>query len=163
MKSMSIDDALESKKPSEAHEADEADDNLFPLMEVKEAPLRVKDVDSLNIEQDIKDDYTNAREAAQHLLEQQQSMIKSMVDFCNTCPSPRAYEVMNNMMKNGSDMVDKLLAIQIQLKEAQEEAESLGSNSGDTYVFTGGPSSILAEIKKAAEAEAKVIDITPEK
>lgn len=165
MKSV-IDEALETNHnrfDTDYEKPETEDDETFPLMAIAKKAVAVKDVEELNVEQDIKDDYTNARNYTQQLLEQQQELIKSMANFINTVPSPRAYEVMNNMMKTASEMSERLLGIQKQLKEIQEEEAGSGNRKdGDTFIFTGGPTNILAAIKKAAEAEKKVIDITPE-
>jgi hypothetical protein len=88
-------------------------------------------------------------------------MIKSMGNFLNSAPSPRAYEVLNNMMKTAMEMNRDLMGLQQDLKKLQDtqEPESSSSKQGqsNTFIFTGGPAEILDQLDKN-----EVIDITPE-
>lgn len=174
MKSV-IDEALETghdrfkrgePRDNRGEEGEEENRNIrsLPVVQSKPPVEYEEKVDELDTKQDIKDDYTNARNIGMQLLEQQQILIQGMTDYLNACPSPRAYEVINNMMKTASEMTERLLGVQTQLKEAQAEARKSGGTGegGDTFIFAGGPSEILKQVKKAAEAEEKIIDITPD-
>ncbi len=156
-----IDEALETNHNKFDGKDMKEDDDMpnLPMIPAAKFQVVIKDVDAIDVEQDTKDDYTNARNVAASLLEQQQELIKSMTLFLNTCPSPRAFEVMNNMMKTADELGKRLLGVQIQLKEAQEEAQShSGGKGGDTFVFTGGPSNILKALEKAAVVENDFLD-----
>lgn len=140
-----------------------SEDDLFPLVSIVEPKALVSGTEEINTDQDIRDDYINSRNVLLGLIEQQQELIKKYANFLNTCPSPRAYEVMDKMMKTASELSKELLAVQLQLKEVQDTSDGGSSkNTGDMFFFSGGPSHILDQIKKAAKAEKKVIDITPD-
>jgi hypothetical protein len=156
-----IDKALETNhdKFDSENPAPEEDQTVFPIIVMAETPIAVKNIEAIDVDQDIKDDYTHSRNVAASLLEQQQELIKSMVSFLNTCPSPRAFEVMNNMMKTADELGQRLLGVQVQLKEAQAEEQAAGGKKeGDTFIFTGGPSNILKALEKAAKVEKEVIE-----
>lgn len=176
MKSI-IDEALETGhnrfdrkaaggRDKEHEDAQEENRNLrnLPIMRVTDPVEREEGVEELEVAQDLKDDYTHARKISLGLLEQQQELIKSMANFLNAAPSPRAYEVMNQMMKTAMEMSKDLLGLQSQLNEAKGEKASGGEGKGgDTFIFNAnGPSEILKKLEEAAEAEKKVIDITPD-
>lgn len=136
----------------------------LPALPTKEPVAISKDVAELDTEQDIKDDYEYSRKVNIALLDQQQEIINGMTNLINAAPSARAYEVLNNMIKNAAEMARDLLAVQKNLREAQGKpvGENPSGGGGDTYNFIGGPTQIVKELKKAMEAEKKVIDITPE-
>jgi len=176
MKSI-IDEALETghnrfdrggpdRRRKDEHDEDGDNKNVrnLPLVPSKAPVEKQEGVSEIDTKQDIKDDYTNARAISYSLIEQQQQLIKGMIEFLNACPSPRAYEVVNQMMKTATDMTERLLGVQNQLKEAQEESRRASGEGkgGDTFIFQGGPTAILKQLKKAEEAEKRIIDVTPE-
>jgi hypothetical protein len=142
-------------------EEDMINSDFHPMAKVLEPVERQENKEIIDTTQDVKDDYTTSREVAHNLLLQQQEMIKSMGNFLNTAPSPRAYEVLNQMMKTAMEMNRDLMGLQKDLqnlqKEEKKEETGAGTNIEKAYVFTGGPSEILAQLDKN-----EVIDVTPE-
>lgn len=172
MSRSAIDEALETghdrfkhgdPNPSEDEREESRNVRNLPPMKVPDVVMPAKIEGNIDTEQDTKDDYTHARKIGITLLDQQQELIASMANFLNASPSARAYEVMNNIIKNAMEMSKDLIGLQVTLREAQgKPAGSENPSKGDTYNFIGGPTQIVKELKKAMEAEKRVIDITPE-
>ena len=131
------------------------------MLDVEEKVLVKTDVEEINSEQDLKDDYTLAREMARKLLLQQETLIEMMANFVNAAPSARGFEVFNNMMKTAAELTERLLAVHKQIKDIEAEDRGVGpqSKQGDTYMFMGGPTEILDKMAKAVHAETKVIEM----
>lgn len=168
-----IEKALETNyqrfdNPSMEFEPDGDDKPTFPLIPTVDHVPAVKNSEEPNVKQNSQDDYEYARNLAMTMLEQQQHLVKAMVNLCNAVPSARAFEVVNQMMKTTMDMSKDLMDLPKSLREAQgiKSSDKPEKTGGDTYVFAGGPTEILEKLAKAAKAEKnareRIIDITPE-
>ena len=125
----------------------------FPVMVISEPPVRKTNIVKLDTEQDLKDDYSYARDVILSTIEQQQELIKNMATFISAAPSPRAFEVINQMMKTATENAKDLVDLQKKLKDIQQEEQSKKSKQqGNTVIVVGGPMDIL-------DRENKIIDI----
>ena len=163
-----IDEALETNHNRFDDDGDqprpEDNKNVRNLPVIKELPevVAVDNVEEPETEQHVKDDYTLARDMQRKLLLQQQELITTMQSFVNAAPSPRAFEVMNNMMKTAAELAERLLEVHKQLKDINDESpKGGGSGQSDTYMFVGGPTEILKQMADAVQKETKIIDVTP--
>lgn len=73
---------------------------------------------------DIKDDYEFSRETYRNLVTKSNEAIEQMLNLAMSSEHPRAFEVLSNMLKNTSDMTDKLMTLQKAKKEIQGQKES---------------------------------------
>lgn len=73
---------------------------------------------------DIKDDYEFSRETYRNLVSKSNEAIEQMLNLAMASEHPRAFEVLSNMLKNTSDMTDKLMALQKAKKEIQANKEA---------------------------------------
>ena len=73
---------------------------------------------------DIKDDYEFSRETYRNLVSKSNEAIEQMLNLAMASEHPRAFEVLSNMLKNTSDMTDKLMALQKAKKEIQAKKEA---------------------------------------
>jgi len=72
---------------------------------------------------DVKDDYEFSRETYRGLVTKSNEAIEQMLNLALQSEHPRAFEVLSNMLKNTSDMTDKLMALQKAKKEIQRKEE----------------------------------------
>lgn len=72
---------------------------------------------------DVKDDYEFSRETYRSLVTKSNEAIEQMLNLALQSEHPRAFEVLSNMLKNTSDMTDKLMALQKAKKEIQRKEE----------------------------------------
>lgn len=70
---------------------------------------------------DIKDDYDYARSQYYRLAEQGQEAIELMMDLARESEHPRAFEVLANMLKQNSEITDKLMDLQKKKKDVEKE------------------------------------------
>jgi hypothetical protein len=82
---------------------------------VPSAPLPPKE------EKEIQDDYEFSRKTYKDLVDKSNSAIEGMMELALQSEHPRAFEVLSIMLKNTSDMTDKLMALQKQKKEIKKK------------------------------------------
>lgn len=70
---------------------------------------------------DVKDDYEFSRETYRNLVTKSNEAIEQMLNLAMQSEHPRAFEVLSNMLKNTSDMTDKLMALQKAKKDIQKK------------------------------------------
>jgi hypothetical protein len=73
---------------------------------------------------EIEDDYKFSRETYKDLVDKSNKAIDGMMELALQSEHPRAFEVLSNMLKNTSDMTDKLMALQKQKKEVKKKEKS---------------------------------------
>ena len=72
-------------------------------------------------DREIEDDYNFSRETYKELVDKSNKAIDGMMELALQSEHPRAFEVLSNMLKNTSDMTDKLMALQKQKKEVKKK------------------------------------------
>lgn len=77
---------------------------------------------------DVKDDYEFSRETYRNLVSKSNEAIEQMLNLAMQSEHPRAFEVLSNMLKNTSDMTDKLMALQKAKKEIQKKEEAAAAD-----------------------------------
>ena len=77
---------------------------------------------------DVKDDYEFSRETYRNLVSKSNEAIEQMLNLAMQSEHPRAFEVLSNMLKNTSDMTDKLMALQKAKKEIQKKEETAAAD-----------------------------------
>jgi hypothetical protein len=106
---------------------------------------------------DIEDDYQVARKKLNALIDKSQQALDGMLNVALASDSPRAYEVVGQLIKTTGDAAQDLLKLQ-QAKKKLREEDSKKSQQIDTQnniIFSGSTSDLL----KALKAEkAKIID-----
>jgi len=105
---------------------------------------------------DIEDDYIKARKKLSALIDQGQEAIDGMLSVAKGSDSPRAYEVVGQLIKTTGDAAKDLLDLQAKKKRLREEEPKKQSiDTQNNIIFSGSTSDLL----KALKAEkAKVID-----
>lgn len=76
------------------------------------------------VEKDIDDDYEFSRKTYKDLVDKSNNAIEGMMELALQSEHPRAFEVLSIMLKNTSDMTDKLMALQKQKKEIKKKEKN---------------------------------------
>lgn len=138
-------------------------DELFGIEETEEAEETPKQeiipaeehlpavVEEDSRDRDIEFDYELSRETHRDLLDQGQEALTRLLKVAEESQHPRAYEVAGQLLKNLSDMTDKLMALHEKRKKLEAEAAKSNQMAGgvtvDKAVFVGTTSELLKEIK----------------
>lgn len=102
-------------------------------------------------ETDIEKDYEYTRGNIYSIIEKGQEAINNVLELAQETESPRAYEVVGQLIKNVSDATDKLIDLQKKLKELKEEPKSKGPTTVNNALFVGS----TAELSKLLKNQLK--------
>ena len=106
----------------------------------------------------VKSDYDYSRETYYDLLEKGRESLEDMIEVARQSEHPRAYEVLSGMIKNISDVNDKLMDLNKKNKDMtkREEVKQVGNTTNN--VFLGSTADLLRLLKD----ESNINDVTPE-
>ncbi len=106
---------------------------------------------------DIEDDYQVARKKLNDLIDKSQQALDGMLNVALASDSPRAYEVVGQLIKTTGDTAKDLLDLQAKKKKLKEEDKPKNQNidTQNNIVFAGSTQELLRALK--AEKE-KIID-----
>jgi hypothetical protein len=96
---------------------------------------------------DIKKDYEYSRGNFYSIIEKGQEAINSVLELAQETESPRAYEVVGQLIKNVSDATDKLMELQKKLKDIEEVKHSSGPTSVTNALFVGSTTELSKLLK----------------
>lgn len=111
-------------------------------------------------DKNIKSDYDYSRDTYYDLIEKGRESLEDMIEVARASEHPRAYEVLSGMMKNISDINDKLMDLNKKNKDinTKEEPKQLGGTTNNN-VFIGS----TADLQKMLNgSEDTIIDVTPD-
>lgn len=104
------------------------------------------------VDRDVEYDYEYSRETHRELIDQGQEALEGILKVAKESQHPRAYEVAATLLKNMSDMTDKLMALQEKRKALSGTKDTGGGNGSinvdKAIVFSGSTSDLLKQIKK---------------
>lgn len=104
----------------------------------------------------IESDYDYSRKTYYELIEKGKESLELMIEVARESEHPRAFEVLSGMVKNISDVNDRLMDLNKKnkdiLKVEKEESKQITNNN----VFVGS----AADLQRMLKDEA--IDVTPE-
>jgi len=138
-------------------------DELLKNLEHHLPAVPVAPVDpEVKVNKEIEDDYNFSRETYKDLVDKSNKAIDGMMELALQSEHPRAFEVLSNMLKNTSDMTDKLMALQKQKKEVKkkEKGEVPSGPTGsvtNNNVFLGSVTDLQKHLI-AQSAEKNVTD-----
>jgi hypothetical protein len=105
---------------------------------------------------DIEDDYIVARKKINELIDKSQQALDGMLNVALASDSPRAYEVVGQLIKTTGDTAKDLLDLQARKKKLkEEEPKKQNIETQNNIVFAGSTQELLKALK--AEKE-KIID-----
>lgn len=101
---------------------------------------------------DVEFDYELSRETHRDLIEQGQEALTDLLKVAKESQHPRAYEVAATMLKNLSDMTDKLMTLHKSKKDLEggngQGAGPKQTVNVDKAVFVGSTADLLKQIKQ---------------
>lgn len=110
----------------------------------KETPNKVDSVVN-----EIRKDYEYSRGNYYSIIEKGQEAINSILELAQESESPRAYEVVSQLIKNVADATDKLMELQQKLKDIEEIRQASGPTNVTNALFVGS----TAELSKLLKAQ----------
>ena len=105
------------------------------------APPEDKDVDT---------DYQYARENLYNVIERGSDALNNLVEIANQSESPRAYEIVGQLVKTLADANKDLLEVQKKVKTLKEESKS-GPTNVTNALFVGNTAELQKLIKDRKE------------
>lgn len=104
---------------------------------------------------DIKKDYEYSRGNFYSIIEKGQEAINSVLELAQETESPRAYEVVGQLIKNVSDATDKLMELQKKLKDIEEVKSVSGPTNVTNALFVGSTAELSKLLKNKLTNEEK--------
>lgn len=132
-------------------------DKLNEVFNVSGEVVSVEVEEEVEIEQikssvdDIKKDYEYTRGNIYSIIEKGQEAINNVLELAQETDSPRAYEVVGQLIKNVSDAADKLIDLQKKLKDLDETKSIKGPTNVTNALFVGS----TAELSKLLKNQLK--------
>ncbi len=105
----------------------------------------------------IKSDYEYSRDTYYDLLEKGKNSLDTMIEVARESEHPRAFEVLSNMIKNLSDVNDRLMDLNKKNKDINQD--DIKQVENQTNVFLGS----TADLQKLLKDESDIVDVTPTK
>lgn len=109
----------------------------------------------LNTSCDIKSDYEYTRGNLYSLIEKGQEAINGVLELAQDSEMPRAYEVAAQLIKNVGDVADKLMDLQLKIKEIEEEKKDKGPTNVTNALFVGSTAELSKLLKQQGIGEVK--------
>ncbi len=114
---------------------------------------------------EIQDDYEFSRQSYRGLVDKSNTAIESMLELAMQSEHPRAFEVLSAMLKNTSDITDKLLDLQKKKKDittpTSEERNNLLIPTTQNNLFVGSTAELQRHFRNKL-ANEKHVDPEPE-
>lgn len=98
--------------------------------------------------EDIKKDYDYTRGNLYSLIEKGQEAINGVLELAQDSEMPRAYEVAAQLIKNVGDVADKLMDLQLKLKDIEEERKDKGPTNVTNALFVGSTAELSKLLKQ---------------
>ena len=113
---------------------------------LKNVPLE-NAIDTKSILSDIRKDYEYARGNMYSIIEKGQEALNGILELAQETESPRAYEVVGQLIKNVSDSTEKLIELQKKLKDLEETKTSSGPTNVTNALFVGSTAELSKLLK----------------
>ena len=109
-------------------------------------------------EKNVDNDYKYSRDTYYELVEKGKESLELMIEVARESEHPRAFEVLSGMIKNISDVNDKLMDLNKKQKDInKEEVKQVGNTTNN--VFLGS----TADLQKLLQQDENIIDVTPDR
>ena len=102
--------------------------------------------------QDMDSDYKYSRENFYNLIERGQDAIDGILDIAKEGEHPRAYEVVGQLIKNVSEVTEKLADLQEKMKKLKEVPDH-GPKSVTNALFVGSTKELQKMIKSNGSSD----------
>tara|TARA_R100000734_G_C3213258_1_gene27571 strand:+ start:78 stop:503 length:426 start_codon:yes stop_codon:yes gene_type:complete len=138
-----------TKKFDELNDEFNISNDVVETEVVKEKIEKVKDsVD------DINKDYEYTRGNLYSIIEKGQEALNGILELAQESEMPRAYEVAGQLIKNVADATDKLMKLQKELKDVNEESVK-GPTNVTNALFVGSTADLAKLLKSESQKDNK--------
>lgn len=107
----------------------------------------------------VSSDYDYSRDTYYELIEKGKDALENMIEVARESEHPRAYEVLSGMIKNVSDVNDRLMDLNKKQKEIDTKNEVKQVENQQNNYYLGS----TADIQKMLKQQDEVIDVEPER
>ena len=101
---------------------------------------------------DIKKDYDYTRGNLYSLIEKGQEAINGILELAQESEMPRAYEVAGQLIKNTSEIAEKLMALH-KIKKDVEEEKQKGPTTVNNALFVGSTAELAKLLKQQTQEQ----------
>ena len=126
------------------------ENNFENIFNLPDSPPLVKDVELVKpdtTKNDIESDYKYARENLYNAIERGSDALEELVELAKQSQSPRAFEIVGQMIKTLTDSNKDLLEIQKKVKDLKREEKSKGPNNVTNALFVGNTAELQKMLK----------------
>ena len=106
-------------------------------------------------EKNVDNDYKYSRDTYYELVEKGKESLELMIEVARESEHPRAFEVLSGMIKNISDVNDRLMDLNKKKKDLDKKDEIQKIANTTNNLFVGSTTELQKLLKKA------IIDVTP--
>ena len=140
-------------KFSKLNETFNTDGDIVPKVEVsiEKTPEKIRPSGA----DDAKKDYDYTRGNLYSLIEKGQEALNSVMELAQESDSPRAYEVVGQILKNVSDTTDKLIDLQKKMKDIDDSHVTKAPSTVNNTMFVGSTAELAKMLKQGAKEENK--------
>jgi len=108
----------------------------------------------------VSNDYNYSRQTYYDLIEKGKESLDLMIEVARESEHPRAFEVLSGMIKNVSDVNDRLMDLNKKNKDiTAEEIKKIEQTTNNLFV---GSTAELQRMLQDDETMSNVVDITPQ-
>lgn len=107
----------------------------------------------------LNNDYNYSRDTLYGLIEKGKDALENMIEVARESEHPRAYEVLSGLIKNVSDVNDKLMDLNKKQKSMDENEKPAAIENQQNNYYLGS----TADIQKMLKQEDDIIDEQPER
>jgi hypothetical protein len=135
----------------------EVDKNLAEILNTDYVPAVKEDSKPITIHQDesVDPDAHYSRANYYNLIEKGNEALDGILEVAKESQHPRAYEVAANMIKNLSDVTEKLMILQKQQQDLKPKEAAAPTNINvDKAVFVGSTADLLKKLKNESSSES---------
>ena len=108
-------------------------------------------------EKNVDNDYKYSRDTYYELVEKGKESLELMIEVASESEHPRAFEVLSGMIKNISDVNDRLMDLNKKKKDLDKKEEIKNIANTTNNLFVGS----TAELQKILKNESEMVDVTP--
>ena len=110
-------------------------------------------------EKNIDNDYKYSRDSYYELVEKGKLSLELMIEVARESEHPRAFEVLSGMIKNISDVNDRLMDLNKKKKDIDKKDEIKKIANTTNNLFVGS----TTELQKLLKNESEIVNVTPKK
>ena len=108
-------------------------------------------------EKNIDNDYKYSRDTYYELVEKGKQSLELMIEVARESEHPRAFEVLSGMIKNISNVNDRLMDLNKKKKDIEKKDEIKKIANTTNNLFVGS----TTELQKLLKNESDIVNVTP--